>query len=245
MYDADEPVPGAAAAFALVRERAIPYLFVTNTTSRPRSALVDKLSGMGIETDTDHILTPAAAAAAWLRTQEPGPVALFVRPAARVAFEGLTRLPTHAEAGADYVVVGDLGEGWTYPVLNRAFRLLHANPKARLVALGMTRYWRDDDGVSLDVAPFVRALEYATDREALVLGKPSPNFFEAAVDRLGVPASEVTMIGDDIRTDVRAAQACGLRGVLVRTGKFEPRDLDGDVAPDAVLDSVASIAELL
>ncbi len=245
MYDADEPVAGAVETFHYIRERALPYLFVTNATSRPRSALVAKLAGMGVETDADHILTPAVAAATWLRTQPEGPVALFVRPAARVAFEGLARLPGHAESGARYVVLGDLGDGWTYPVLNRAFRLLDEDAGVRLVALGMTRYWQADDGVSLDVAPFVRALEHATDRQAIVLGKPSPDFFAAALDCLGLEAQHVTMVGDDVRTDVRAAQACGLRGVLVRTGKFRAADLDSGVSPDGVLDSIADLPRWL
>jgi phospholysine phosphohistidine inorganic pyrophosphate phosphatase len=49
------------------------------------------------------------------------------------------------------------------------------------------------------------------------------------------------MVGDDIRTDVEGAQRAGLTGVLVRTGKFTPADLDGDVSPDAVLASVAEL----
>jgi HAD superfamily hydrolase (TIGR01458 family) len=178
----------------------------------------------------------------WLRANGEGPIALFVRPAARVEFQGLDCLPDDAQQGAAYLVIGDLGDLWDYRTLNRAFRLLHHNPMAKLIALGMTRYWVASDGISLDVAPFVAALEHATGREALVFGKPAARFFEAAAERLGLSREEVAMIGDDIAADIGGAQAAGLKGVLVRTGKFRPSDLEGAIHPDYVLDSIADLA---
>ena len=139
------------------------------------------------------------------------------------------------------MVVGDLGDLWDYRTLNRAFRLLHNNPEARLVALGMTRYWLAADGISLDVAPFVAALEHATGQKAVVFGKPDARFFLAAAEKLGLAGMEILMIGDDIDVDVGGAQAAGLKGALVKTGKFRPTDLEGAVRPDAVFDSVADL----
>jgi HAD superfamily hydrolase (TIGR01458 family) len=110
-----------------------------------------------------------------------------------------------------------------------------------LLALGLTRYWRAEDGLRLDAGPIVRALEYATGRAAVVLGKPDPAFYGTAVEDLGLTPDQVVMVGDDIRTDVGGSQRAGLTGVLVRTGKFSPADLDGDVRPDAVLASVAEL----
>jgi HAD superfamily hydrolase (TIGR01458 family) len=240
LYDVGAAVPGAAEAVAWVRAQGIPHLFVTNTTSRPRAALVERLAGFGIEAAVSDLLTPPAAAAAWLRDR-PGPVALFVPDACRGEFDGLELVPDDAESGASYVVVGDLAERWDFATLNRAFRLLHADPGAKLLALGMTRFWNSPDGIALDVAPFVAALEHASGRKAVVLGKPARAFFAAAVGRLGLDPSEVLMIGDDVKTDVGGAQAAGLRGALVRTGKFRESDLRGEIAPDAVFDSVADL----
>jgi len=241
LYNSDHPIPGAVETLAWVRRCEIPHLFVTNTTSRGRDALADKLARFGIRADLSEIMTPCEAAADWLHSKGGKGVALFVRPAARQAFEGLECLPDNAESGARYVVIGDLGSAWDFRTLNRAFRLLHANPEAPLVALGMTRYWKAPDGISLDVAPFVAALENATGRTALVFGKPASVFFHAAAERLGVPSSETLMVGDDIVTDIAGAQAAGMRSVLVSTGKFRQLDLDGPVTPDAVLDSVADL----
>jgi HAD superfamily hydrolase (TIGR01458 family) len=185
------------------------------------------------------------AAAQWLRAQNKiGKLALFVPVATQPEFAGLPCLADNAETGADYVVVGDLGQGWDYATLNRAFRLLHHNPDAVLVALGMTRYWQTERGVALDVGPFVAALENAAGRKAMVFGKPAASFFQAAAERLGLPAEQLLMIGDDIITDIGGAQSAGLQGALVKTGKFRTSDLAGSVRPDVVLDSIANLPQV-
>ena len=240
LYEGDAPVPGAAEAVNWFQEREIPHLFLTNTTSRPRAALVERLARFGVESDPDRILTPPVAALRWLLRSAPGPAALFVPPATAAEFAGLPRLPDEAESGAASVVIGDLGERWDFATLNRAFRLLMAEPRPQLVALGMTRYWRTP-GLQLDVAPFIVALEHATGARALVLGKPAAPFYESALDALGMAASAVVMVGDDVITDVDGAQKVGMRGVLVKTGKYRDGDLERGVVPEAVL---ASLAEL-
>jgi HAD superfamily hydrolase (TIGR01458 family) len=241
LYNSGALIPGAVETLAWVRAQAIPHLFVTNTTSRARSHLVEKLAAFGIAADESQILTPAVAAADWLRATGARDIALFVPPKTRTEFAGLDVLPDDAERGAAHVVIGDLSDRWDFRTLNRAFRLLHYNPEATLIALGMTRYWLADDGISLDVAPFVAALEHATGREPRVVGKPAAAFFQAAAAKLGVPPADVWMVGDDIHADVGGAMSAGLKGVLVRTGKFREADLAGDVQPDLVLDSIADL----
>jgi len=241
VYNSEQAIAGAAEAMQWLRNQGIPRLFVSNTTSRARSVLAEKLMRFGIEATADDILTPPIAAAEWLRGNGRRAVALFVRPAARADFADLPLLPDDAEQGADYVVIGDLGVYWDFRTLNRAFRLLHHNPEAQLIALGMTRYWMAEDGISLDVAPFVAALEHATGRRPLVFGKPAKAFFHAATARLGLRPEEVLMVGDDVEADVRGAMAAGLRGALVRTGKFRSTDLETGQRPDLVMDSVTDL----
>ncbi|MEA3275083.1 MAG: TIGR01458 family HAD-type hydrolase [Pseudomonadota bacterium] len=241
LYQGDEPVPGAAEALDWVRARAIPHLYLTNTSSRPRSAIAEKLAHMGMEVHEEEILTPPVAARTWLRQRNVKDLVLLVPEATRAEFSGLPELPADRETGAGAVIVGDLGKGWDFPTLNRAFRLLMEQPPPYLIALGMTRYWRAPEGLRLDAAPFVVALQHATGVEPLVLGKPAQPFFEAALTAVGAPAQDTLMIGDDIRGDVGGAQRAGIRGLLVRTGKFRPQDLAGDIKPDAVLESVADL----
>ena len=240
LYNSEDPIAGAADVLRWVRTRQIPHLFVTNTTSRGRDLLVEKLQRFGIPAEPDDILTPCVAATELLRTRG-GNVALFVSPKARHEFAGLPCLSDDAEAGASHVVIGDLGQGWDFHTLNRAFRLLYSNPEASLIALGGTRFWQAADGLRLDAGPFVAALEYATGRKAIVCGKPAEHFFHAAAAKLGLPVDEILMIGDDLDIDVGGAQRAGLKGALVQTGKFRPADPDRAVKPDVVLDSIAAL----
>ena len=239
VYNGETPIDGAAEVIAWARRETIPFLFVTNTSSRPRQTLVRKLESFGIPAAAEDIWTPALAANLWLSQRGVSPAALFVPPETAAEFEDVAI----SEEGARAVVIGDLGRGWDFATLNRAFRLLHADPECQLVALGMTRYWMSPTGPSLDVAPFVVALEHASGRGAVVLGKPSREFFDAAALKLGLPVADLLMIGDDIRADVGGAQGAGLRGALVKTGKFQQRDLEQEMRPDAVLNSLADLPD--
>ena len=239
-YEGDRPVPGAAETAAWIRGQGIPHLFVTNTTSRPRRAIVDKLAAMGVTAAEDEILTPPVAASRWLEAHAPGPVALFVAPATGEDFSRLD-VAERGRSKVAAVVVGDYGESWSYAELNRAFRLLMQTPPPTLVALGMTRYWLAEDGLRLDTAPFVTALSHASGVEPVVLGKPARPFFEAALAALDTSAARTLMIGDDIRGDVGGAQAAGIAAALVRTGKFRTEDLEGERRPDWILESIANL----
>ena len=243
LYDADRPIAGAPETVRWVQSEGIPHLFVTNTTSRSRADLARKLADFGIDAVESEILTPIAAAVDWLRRDSKGGVAAFVRQAAQSEFADLPLLAEDAECGAAYVVIGDLGDLWDYRALNRAFRLLHHNPEAKLIALGMTRYWMAADGIALDVAPFVVALAHASGRKPLVFGKPGEAFFRAVADRLNMPPEQILMVGDDVEADVGGAQAAGLQAALVKTGKFRPADLDHAIQPEIVFDSVADLPQ--
>jgi len=246
-YQGDRAIAGAADVVAWARDEAIPHLFVTNTTSRPRSALVEKLAGFGIDATPGQIFTPAVAAVHWLEQQcakkYPGQkVALFIPEATQSDFKPIS-LSDSEDDDVCAVVVGDLGEQWDFNTLNRAFRLLMHDNQPQLLALGMTRYWQAADGLRLDVAPFVMALSHASGVEPRVLGKPAPLFYQGALDVLGASAEQAVMIGDDIVSDIGGAQDAGLRGLLVRTGKFRPQDLQGEISPDGVLESVRDLPE--
>jgi HAD superfamily hydrolase (TIGR01458 family) len=142
------------------------------------------------------------------------------------------------------VVLGDLGEAGNYETLNRVFRQVSAG--AELIALQKNRYWETADGLSLDAGPFVAAIEYASGREAVVVGKPAPPFFELALGDLGVDPGRTAMVGDDVEADIGGAMEAGLPGVLVRTGKFrEDRVRESGIEPTATVDSIAEVPALL
>jgi len=102
--------------------------------------------------------------------------------------------------------------------------------------------WKVSDGLALDSGAFVLGIEAATGVSPTVVGKPSPAFYAAALAALGLEPSRAVMVGDDLEADVHGAQAAGVRGVLVRTGKFRPTDLERPgPSPDGVLVSIAEL----
>jgi len=234
-YADTQPIPGGAAVIARLRRDGVPFRFITNTTSKGRAALARKLHSFGVEAQPGDIFVPAVAAAQFLIDRDASGV-FFTTDDTRRELSGAREDPQQP----DYLVLGDLGDDWTFDRLNRALRYLLNG--AQLIALGMSRYWHADDGPRLDVGPIASALAFAVGQPPIVLGKPAGDFFRLAARDLGVDPAQCVMVGDDILTDIGGAQAVGMRGILVRTGKFRPADLAGEVRPDA---SVASIADLI
>ena len=120
--------------------------------------------------------------------------------------------------GADAVVIGDLGADFGYEMLNGAFRQLMDG--AELIALQKNRFWMTPDGLSLDVGPFVAALEYAARREALVVGKPAREFFASILDGIPAPSRARRRWSATMSRATSAARSRRAGGVLVRTGKY-------------------------
>lgn len=248
LYAGGAAIPGAVDLVARLRAARTPFRLVTNTTSRSRRLLVERLRGYGFEVDPGEIFSATLAGVALARSAGYSRVAPFV-PAA--ALEDMTELdliggtfgkPDETQpAPPAAVILGDLGEQWTYALLQEAFEYVMGG--AALIALSRDRYWLQGDRLALDAGPFVAALEFATGIIASVAGKPSPAFFAAALDSLGVsdPARAV-MVGDDLWSDVQGAQRAGLQGWLVRTGKFREEVLQSSsVVPDRILPSVADL----
>jgi phospholysine phosphohistidine inorganic pyrophosphate phosphatase len=233
LYVGDEPVEGAREAIGKLKSSGLVLRYVTNTTRKPRRELSEHLGTLGFEVEEAEIFTPARAAAGLIGEKSCFPL---VDASLLEDLQGITL----TEAHPDHVLVGDLGEGFTFERLNAAFRCLMDG--AELIALQRNRYWRTDDGLSLDAGPFVAALEYASGKSATVLGKPEKSFFQLALEELELRSHEVAVVGDDAEADVAGAQAAGLKGIQVRTGKYRP-GVEG--APDLLLDSIAKLPEAL
>jgi len=240
LYVEDEPIAGAIEAVAALRNRGLRLRFVTNTTSRPRRDILARLERLGMPVPERELITPARLAVEHCLAAGRQRALLLMRDEVKADLAGLQEV----REGADVVVVGDLGADFGYRVLNTAFRELLAG--AELVALQKNRYWRTPEGLSLDVGPFVAALEYATACDAVVVGKPAPDFFATVLAGVGVRATDAAMVGDDVESDVGGALRAGLAGVLVRTGKCRPEAVAASgVEPTATVDSIADVPALL
>ena len=241
LYIDDTPISGAIDAINTLKGTGYPCRFITNTTVKNRQQIVDKLKCMGFSITAEEIFSAPQATLRYLQQQDTGVrCKLYVAESILADFEGIqqtTGIPTH-------VVIGDIGPVWNFDLLNNILADLLAG--AELIAIHKNRFWETQDGLRMDIGGFIAALEYANNRPARVMGKPSRDFFDLAVNDLGVPKSAVAVIGDDIDSDVKGAQEAGLSGVLCKTGKFrEDYFQASQVKPDYLLDSIKFLPYLL
>jgi HAD superfamily hydrolase (TIGR01458 family) len=232
--------PGAAAAVAQLRADGHAIRFVTNNTIRSRAALAHELRDLGFALDTAELETTPLAAGRVLAGKR------VLALTAEAIHDDLAAFVDLVDANVDVVLVGgaeetgDTDRMYAYQSLDQAFRELLGG--ARLVALHKNRWWQTAAGPRLDGGAYVAALEYAAGVTAEIVGKPSAAYFESALASLGVAAVEAVMVGDDAETDVSAAIRLGMRGVLVRTGKFREDTVErADPQPTAVIDSIADL----
>ncbi|MDC0767195.1 HAD-IIA family hydrolase [Streptomyces sp. HD] len=262
-----QPLPGAVEALREIRAAGLGVALVTNTTSRTRASIARVLAEAGFPVSAEDILTAPAVTAAYLAEHCPGARCVLLN-SGDIAEDlpGVTVVGADESAPApdpedpdpdpdpgpgpdpddapDVVVVGGAGPEFGYAALNRTFGYLQRG--ARLVAMHRNLYWRTEQGLQLDTGAFLAGLEKAARVEAEITGKPSAAFFEAALAHVGAGAGDAVMVGDDIESDVLAAQRAGVTGVLVRTGKYLPethRAASG--TPDHVIDSFADLPALL
>jgi HAD superfamily hydrolase (TIGR01458 family) len=257
---AGEPVPGAPEAVATLEARGFPYRIVTNTSAISRATLARWSGKVGARIPAERFESALSASAAWTARAFAGqPLYVLAAPDARTEFSG-QHLLSHEEAGRPgaavaAVVIGDSPEEATFDNLNRAFRLVRGG--AVLVGMHRNPWWLTPEGPTLDSGAFVAGLEFAAEVRARIVGKPSPAFFSIAVADLRRVAGrdlarrDIAMVGDDVRTDVRAAQRAGLRGIFVLSGKHGPADIEtaarerGGRRPDAVAPSLAEVVAAL
>ncbi|MBP2132539.1 HAD superfamily hydrolase (TIGR01458 family) [Methanomicrobium sp. W14] len=241
-YVRDNLIKGALEAVEVLTEAKIPFRCLSNTTRKSSASVAEKLESLGFSIPGSHIITPAVAASEMLSSQ--GVRKCFFMITGNVSDDFLSKGIVHDEENPEAVVAGDAGDNFNYGSLNKAFRLL--NRGIPFYALEKDKYWMDSDGLSLSAGPFVKGLEYASGVEAVLVGKPSPDYFNAALASMEKKPEDVMMIGDDINTDVGGSQNAGMKGVLVKTGKFSgDRFLKSGVTPDGIIDSVADLPKFL
>ena len=237
LYVGDQVIPGAVDALAKLRASGLPLRFLTNTTRSPRQSIVGLLAGLGFEVAADEIQTAALATRQLVQARG-------LRPHWLVHPDIATEMGQN-DADPNAVVLGDAGPHFRFEALNAAFRLVMEG--LPLIAMAKNRYFKEPDGMTLDLGAFVAALEYAAGVTAEVVGKPAAPFFLGPLDELGVAPGEAVLIGDDLRDDIGGAQAVGISGILVRTGKFRSGDdADPTVRPSLVVDDFsAAVAAIL
>jgi HAD superfamily hydrolase (TIGR01458 family) len=241
LHVSGQPIPGAADAVRRLRANGHRLRFVTNTTTRSRARLAEELRAAGIEVEDEEVQTTADSAVSALRGRR---VLALVMHALVGDLDGIELVGE----GADAVLIGGADETpetnlvFSYMNLARAFAELELG--AKLYCLHKNRWWQTARGPLLDAGAFVAGLEYAADVEAIVIGKPSPSYFTAALEALDTDPDRAWMVGDDLESDIAGARAVGMNTVLVRTGKFRPDAVEASrVRPDGIVSSIGQLPD--
>lgn len=242
LYIQGDPISGAADTVARLRKMAKGVRMVTNTSSISRKEVISRLRNAGFDLADEEVLTPAAMAVRYCRSKGLSKVNLMVARSLREDLEEIAVVGTDEKA--DAIVLGDLGPMFSSETLSHAFRQMMDG--AELITLQHNRYWKREDGLVLDVGAFSAALEYAAETDAVVVGKPSADFYRMALSDVGADPEKTIMVGDDIEGDIGGAQSAGIAAVLVRTGKYkEEKVAESGIEPTATIDSIADLPDLL
>jgi HAD superfamily hydrolase (TIGR01458 family) len=237
LYFKERLIDGAQDAIDRICGLGVKVRFLTNNDSLSPASIQSNLQKLGLAVDSEDIFTPAIAAMQLLR-KSPRPNGHFL-----VSNELREFFREHQSPDPEWVVVGDFKDKVSYDEINAAFR--HLMNGARLVALQKGRYFVREDGLYVDAGGFVSLFEFASGKEATVLGKPSPDFFAMGLQALGTTAQETAVVGDDVTTDILGGQAAGCATVLVQTGKYDPAAPASAVTPGYVIRSIADLPDWL
>ncbi|MGX5834200.1 HAD-IIA family hydrolase [Aeromonas piscicola] len=233
----DKALPGAGEAIAALRREGYQLSFVSNTTSRNEAQLAQTLFSQGIDANEAEVQTSVSACLYYLQTHFGDRKGFFAVPEAlQTRFSQLAQ----CDEQPDYIVLGDLDEGFNYAILNRIFNFIRNG--AQLVVFHQNNWYFRDGKTWLDSGAFTRVLEFAGDTQAVVTGKPSSVMFQSAIQFMGLQKDRVLVVGDDVTTDVVGARDAGLSFLLVGSGKFKLADLTSHRIPRSHF--ISSIAVL-
>jgi HAD superfamily hydrolase (TIGR01458 family) len=237
LYVGSEPIEGAPEALKILRSR-YPLRLISNTTRSTPFQIVKHLQKLGFAVDESEIYTALAATRDYVSSRGYKAYTLLTDEA-NDYFSGL-----RSNDRVDCVVVADAHKNFHFESMNQAFR--HLEEGAELIGAAKSRYFKDSDGkLTIGTGSWIAALEFATGKEATIIGKPSASFFHLVADSLGMKPHEVLMVGDDIVSDIGGAQQAGFKTALVKTGKFKESDLMSEIKPDIICDSFADLARQL
>ena len=241
IYEGNSLIPGSLGVLNKIQLAEIPYHFITNTTRMTKNNLVSFLKGMGLNVAPESVFSAPQVALEYCKLKGYKKISLIVPdPEMEQDFSSFQLVDINPDA----IVLGDMGQLFTFELLNRLFN--EAINGAHIVAMHKNRYWKSAKGLTIDLGVFVAALEYASGKSAAVMGKPDPNMFRLAIRPWNVPPDSVFVIGDDVEGDVIGAKTAGMKSVLVKTGKFREDVLaQSKTKPDHIIESVASLPSLL
>lgn len=240
IYRGDRLLPGAAAAVRRVRESGASVLFFSNNPARSRQAYATKLEDLGIEVTPDEVLSAGTVTTRFLATEHPeDPVFVVGAPGLRRQFRAAD-LAIVAEPELASVLVASYDPDFDYVDMRDGYRALAAG--AIFYGTDPDRLVPATDGMVPGSGAIINAIGGIVDRSPRkILGKPSAEAQNAALEALECPPDRCLLVGDRLNTDIALGENAGMTTVLVETGVASTADIDeGGVTPDYVLDSLES-----
>jgi phosphoglycolate/pyridoxal phosphate phosphatase family enzyme len=250
LYLGETVVPDAPAALAQLRARGERIAFLTNNSTQPRRAYVEKLNRLGIAATEEEIVTSASLSADYLvrARQAAGQCAFVVGGAGlkeeleRVGIRGHTVAdPEEGDAECAFVVAG-LDRDFRYETLRRAQQAVLRG--AELIATNRDGQYPVEGGVIPGGGSIVAAIAVAAGVEPRTIGKPETLGLKTILSGVGLRPEEARMVGDRLDTDILCGNRLGVPTVLVLTGvttREEAEAAEGELRPTRIIETLRDL----
>ena len=234
----NSPAPDVKEFFNFIYENKIPACILSNSTLRTGDQIKEFFALHKIDLSIPAI-TAFDATLAFIKNNYKK-VQVYCRDYLIHHFNGMID-----EENPEAIVIGDIEDKWNYQIMNDIFKKVYSG--ADLVAMHKNKYWNPHGELLIDAGAFIHGIEFASDKKAILIGKPSPHYFKAALEKIDANSEEsFFMIGDDIENDIKAAQDIGGKGILIYTGKTKfPLKKDLKIKPDFEVNSLKDVIGIL
>lgn len=240
LYAKGKPIKTAVNIIETLRKEQLKMGFITNTDGWPIEHIHKRLINMGFNISLEEVFTPVAAVKQFFINNPQKSCYCLVSDG---VLESLKDINMN-HINPDYVVIGDFSDKTSYEEINKVFRFIMSG--ASILALSKTKYYFQDNGININTGAFVSMFENACEKEAILLGKPSKEFFNLALTHLGSLSSNTVVVGDDVTVDVAGANAINATSVLVKTGHYN-EDLMNKlkIKTDYIIEDITKLPDLL
>ena len=239
LFTGSKPIDGAVEAVSRIRANGMLCRFVTNTSTLSLASLHHKIKTLGFSIPINEIISAPQATLLYLRHQQNKVCRILLAEDIKKDFQEFSQ----SDISPDYIVIGDIGKAWSYQLLNEVFNNLMDG--AKLIAIHKNKFWQTEEGLQMDIGGFINGLEYASGTKSIIMGKPSKDFFQIAMNDMSLGADNLAIIGDDIDADIDGGQEAGLTGILVKTGKYRESYVNAsNIKPKLIINSIADLPQV-
>ncbi|MBN2147344.1 MAG: HAD-IIA family hydrolase [Anaerolineales bacterium] len=242
LWRSQEPIGDLPAIFAQIARRGWKVVLATNNATRSISMYVERMASFGVQVAPWQVVNSAQAAARFLQRRFPQGGAVFAV-GERGVQEALEEHGFHLAETNVLAVVSSMDRSLSYEKLRRATLLIRGG--ALFVATNPDRTFPTPEGLIPGAGSILSLLEAASDQQPIVCGKPAPEMYLIALERLAVSPAHTLVVGDRPETDIAGAQAIGCRTALVLSGVVGPQEAScWQPPPDLIIEDLTTLVHL-